>query len=66
LTMNKVSIQMNKEDFIKNLSISPIIQLDGYTIDITNTLFTLHELMEKDKSKKNIVIVNNNDTKENK
>ena len=57
---------MNREDFIKNLSISPIIQLNGYTIDITNTLFTLHELMEKDKFKKNIIAVNNNDTKENK
>ena len=48
-------IYMNKEDIIKELKISPIIQIDGRTIDITDTLCIVLELIKK--RKKDVTVV---------
>ena len=48
-------IYMNKEDIIKELKISPIIQIDGRTIDISDTLYIVLELIKK--RKKDVTVV---------
>ena len=40
---------MSNEDIVKELKISPIIYIDGYEIDISETLSIVLELIKKKK-----------------